>query len=109
MRKVILLSLIVAGCAPRVDDGCPAVSNLVNRDAVADARAALAKGDRKLLMLGGYVGEVPGVPNVRDHPTEMMEGTSDTETEACMNPRLRDVAAAYASKYNRTVVASDRR
>ena len=73
----------------------------MHRDAVADAREALAKGDRRLLMVGGFVGEVPGVPNPDAYPTRMMDGTSDTTTEACA--RQHSIAETYAAKYNETI------
>jgi len=62
----------------------------------------LAKGDHHLLMLGGFVGEVPGVPNGDTYPTRMIDGTSDTTTEACR--QQRNVAEAYATKYNQIIV-----
>ena len=55
-------------------------------------------------MLGGFVFEVPGVADAGTYPTRMIEGTSDTTTEACRHQR--GVAEAYATKYNQTVVKS---
>ena len=103
MKVLVVLSLIaVASCAQQPDVGCPAIETLAHRDAAADARAALARGDRHLLMLGGFAGEVPGVPNFDAYPTRMVEGTSDTTTKACS--QRRDIAEAYATKYNQTVL-----
>ena len=71
-----------------------------------DARTALGKGDHHLLMLGGLVGVVPGVPSgVAANATDAVEieGTSDVTTDACR--RLRGVAETYATKYNETIVA----
>ena len=105
MKLLVALSLIaVASCTQQSHVGCPAIENLAHRDAAADARAALARGERHLLMLGGFAGEVPGVPNSDAYPTRIVGGTSDTTTEAC-NQR-RDIAEAYATKYNQTVVQS---
>lgn len=67
-----------------------------------DARAALARGDRHLLELGGFAGSVPGVENWDGYQLEEIEGTSDTTNEACR--RLGATAEAYATKYNQTVV-----
>lgn len=73
----------------------------VHRDPVADARAALTEGDDHLLMLGGFVGSVPGVEEPKGYRTRMIDGTSDTTTEACR--RERRVAEAYATRYNQTI------
>ena len=97
---VVLIAL--AGCTQQPDVRCPAIDMLAQRDAVADARAAFARGDHHLLMLGGFAGEVPGVSKAEAYPTRMIEGTSDTTTEACS--RRRSVAEAYAAKYNQTIV-----
>jgi hypothetical protein len=97
---VILITL--AGCTQQRDVGCPAIDALAHRDAVADARNALARGDRHLLMLGGFVGEIPGVSNSDAYASQMVEGTSDTTKDACR--RRRSVARAYAARYNQTIV-----
>jgi hypothetical protein len=55
-------------------------------------------------MLGGFEGSAPGVANSDAYPTQMMEGTSDTTTEACYGKRR--IAVAYATRYNQTVAAS---
>lgn len=100
-RAAILCAVILTGCTPKPEAGCPAIGRLANRDPVADARAALARGDRHLLMLGGFVRSVPGVANPGSLPTQMMEGTSDTKTEACARQAV--TAEAYAGNYNRTI------
>jgi hypothetical protein len=102
-RALFICVVVLGGCTPKADVGCPAIERLAHRDAVADARTALAKGDRHLLMLGGFVGSVPGVENSDGYPTQMIEGTSDAKiTDACA--RLGPTAEAYATKYNRTIV-----
>jgi hypothetical protein len=101
-RAVLLGVAALAGCTSKPEATCPAIEALSHRDAVADARAALTKGDRHLLMLGGFVGVVPGVEDPGSLPTHMMEGTSDLKTEACAP--LGATAEAYATKYNRTIV-----
>jgi hypothetical protein len=104
MKRAFSVFLLAAtGCRTEPDAACPAIDALAQRDAVADARAALAKGDHHLLMLGGFVGSLPGVQNAGSYPTRMMEGTSDTETEACAHRKSK--AESYAAKYNRTIVA----
>jgi hypothetical protein len=103
MKAAVVATLIaLASCTQQPDVSCPSIEMLVQRDAAADARAALAKDDHHLLMLGGYEGEVPGVPDAAAYPTRMFEGTSDTTTEACY--RQRGEAEAYATKYNQTIV-----
>lgn len=103
MKAALLLSLaILAGGTMQSDTTCPTIERLAQRNAAADARAALAKGDHHLLMLGGYEGEVPGVSPPYAYPTRMIEGTSDTTTEACSQRRA--VAKAYAAKYNEIIV-----
>ena len=99
-RAALICAMVVSGCTSNPKGGCPAIARVAQRDAVADARAALA--DRHLLMLGGFVGSVPGVENPGSLPTQMMDGTSDVRTEACA--RQRPAAEAYAAKYNQTIV-----
>ena len=105
MRKIAILVSVaaLAGCNSESQSGCPNLEGLAHRNAVADARAALAKGDRHFLTLGGFVGTVPGVSDVGGHPTRMIEGTSDTTTDACR--RESATAEAYATKYNETIAA----
>jgi len=102
---VVLGIAALASCTSKPVATCPSIEALAQRDAVADARAALAKGDRHLLMLGGFVGSVPGVSDPGARPTQMIEGTSDTTTKACN--RQRATAEAYAVKYNQAIVGSD--
>ncbi len=44
---------------------CSGLQKLKTADAIADARAAHARKDDHLIMLGGYVGVVPGIENDR--------------------------------------------
>jgi len=95
----ILISNSVSGCFDA--DTCP---SLVERsDPISDAAAAIKQGDNSLLMLGGYVGTIPGAEG-SSLPTKFVEGTTDYETEACY--RLRPAAEAYALNYNATIVAA---
>jgi hypothetical protein len=98
--------MVLTGCTSQPEAQCP-IENLSKRDAVADARAALANGDRHLLMVGGFVGTVPGVEDSESYPTRMMEGTSDTDIRRCAGQRA--AAEAYAAKYNQTVVRATAR
>jgi hypothetical protein len=102
---VIITLIALVSCTQQPEVGCPAIEKLAQRDAAADARAAMAKGDRHLLMLGGFVGEVPGVTDADAYSTRMVEGTSDTIGEACS--KHRGIAEAYAAKYNRTIIQSE--
>jgi hypothetical protein len=102
MKFFVIAALLALGSCTQPKSGCPAIEALSQRNAVADARTALAKGDHHLLMLGGFVGEVPGVSNANGYSTRMVEGTSDTTSNEC---RQRvSIAKAYAEKYNRTIV-----
>jgi hypothetical protein len=96
--------MVLTGCTSKPEAGCPAIEKLAHTDPVTDARTALAKGDRHLLMLGGFVGSVPGVESSDGYPTQMIEGTSDVKiTLACAHQR--PTAESYATKYNQTIVA----
>ena len=101
-RVAFILIAALSSCSPPNQTGCPAIEKLAHRDAAADARIALARGDRRILMLGGFAGQTPGVVNADGRDVRMMEGTSDTETGACW--RQGATAEAYAAKYNRTMV-----
>src|SRR5438045_586774 len=100
-RAAFICNAVLISCTSQPETGCPAIEKLAHRDAVADARAAFAKGDRHLLMLGGFDGTVPGVEKSAAYPTQIIEGTSDVRTEACA--RQRATAEAYAAKYNQTI------
>jgi hypothetical protein len=100
-RAALICIAALTSCTTQHEAGCPAIEKLAHRDAAADARAALAKGDHHLLMLGGFVGSVPGVDDPAAYRTQIMEGTSDVRTEACAHQR--NMAEAYAAKYNQTI------
>ena len=106
---VVSIALALLGCSQRPPQTCPSIERLVHRDAAADARAALAKGDHHLLTLGGFVGTTPRAEDVGFNATNSVEieGTSDTATDACR--RLADAAEAYATKYNETIVGTAKR
>jgi pimeloyl-ACP methyl ester carboxylesterase len=100
-------ALVFAGYRPTpFPDSCPSLERLETADARADASAAAARGDYHLLMLGGFVGRVPGAGGRRDLPTVMIVGTDDTTTLGCM--RLDAAAEDYARRYNETVVSLHR-
>jgi hypothetical protein len=101
-RAVLLGVAALAGCTAKPEPTCPSIEALAHKDAIADGRAALVRGDRHLLTLGGFVGSVPGVENWDGYQLQEIEGTSDTATEACR--RLGATAKAYATKYNQSVV-----
>jgi len=106
LRHLVAVSAIgiLSACHPV--ERCPALEKLQRSDPVTDATAASARGDNRLLMLGGYVGTVPGAEG-SNLPNRLLDGTTDTETEACY--RLRGFAEAYALKYNGVIVASQGR
>lgn len=104
-RMAFILLVALGGCSPQPEPGCPPIEKLARRDAAADARAALARGDRRLLMLNGPFGASgpPGVtsPNLRLDQVRIMEGTSNNPSDAC--DRLRATAEAYATRYNQAI------
>jgi hypothetical protein len=102
VKRAALIGIAALASCTKPQATCPSIEVLARGDAVADARAALARGDRHLLMLGGFVGVVPGVRDSGAFPTRVIEGTSDTTTDACR--RERSDAEPHARKYNQTVV-----
>ena len=99
---IAMLALAILHLNNAAAETCPTVERLKNADARADALADIARGDRHLLMLGGFVGVVPG--GLDDTlPTVMIEGTEDTSPAACQ--RLRRDAEDYAYRYNETIRA----
>ena len=106
---VVAISVALVACSHKPRDACPSIERLEHRDAAADARTALARGDTHLLSLGGFAGTTPGADDATTNATNSVEieGTSDTTTDACR--RLGNVAEAYATKYNQTIVASPTR
>jgi len=81
---------------------CPELESLLPEHAEVDARTAASRGDTRLLMIGGYVGTIPGAED-SSTPTRLVEGTGDDQTAACRG--LRSQAQKYALIYNRTMIA----
>jgi hypothetical protein len=79
--------------------------------AVADAKAAVARGDRRLLAVYGIALEVPGVDADvatlrQQYGLRILEGTSD----AIKGPQDRlfnDNARSYAKRYNNSIVSAN--
>jgi hypothetical protein len=97
----MLLALLVGLSGCREKETCPELEKLGRANPVIDAEAAASRGDYRLLMLGGYVGVVPGAEQT-SAPTRMLEATGDANTSAC--DALRPVAEKYALAYNRTML-----
>jgi hypothetical protein len=80
---------------------------LEGHDPRDDAAKAFNAGDKRLLELGGYAPVVPGAESPYRFPPgttfRMLEGTSDTTTEACY--AIRHEAEAYAKSYNQKMLA----
>jgi hypothetical protein len=82
----------------------------LNVDAAeTDARAAIARGDVRLLAVYGITVEVPGVDtNVatlrQQYGLRMLEGTSDA-IKGPQDLRLNENARKYAKKYNRIIIS----
>lgn len=103
MKRAALICLAaLTSCKSNPQTGCPAIEKLAHRDPATDARAALARGDRHLLALGGFVGVVPGAVNANIDQAQIMEGTSDVRTDACARQRAN--AETYATKYNQVIM-----
>lgn len=104
-RMSFILMAALGGCSSQHQTGCPVIEQLAHNDAAADARAALARGDRRLLVLNGAFGAMlpPGVTstNLRLDQVRIMEGTSNNPSKAC--DLLRGTAENYAIKYNRII------
>jgi hypothetical protein len=98
------ISLLLVGCAHPLfaSHGCPSLERLKSSDARSDAMRAARVGDRRLLMIGGFVGTIPGASGT-NHQTVMIEGSGDDSGLACY--RLRSLAEQYALRYNQTMLA----
>jgi hypothetical protein len=92
--------LFLAACGLEAGDPfvrCNELRSLDVAKSEQDALAAKLRGDVRLLMIGGLVGEVPGADE-RNWAVRMIEGTTDRETTECR--RLRHKAESYARRYN---------
>lgn len=103
---ILLVASAIAACSQSNGkvgaQSCPELESLLPEHAEADARAAARQGDSRLLMMGGYVGTIPGAEG-SSRATRLVEGTGDTQTAACQG--LRAQAEKYALAYNRTMIA----
>ncbi len=106
--SIILLSLLVTGCATGSGDVDPYVKQLQWLDAAnpqADAQQALKKGDFRLLGLATRSVNIPGVSNEESLKYELkcgvqlMDGISDV-VRSDEHLRLMQKARSYALKYN---------
>ena len=108
MKVIVLLAFLAcAGCTSQRNERCQALSRIVRGDPLVDARAALAKGDRHLLSLGGFVSSTPGIADPSSYSTQELPATTDTEVGQC--GREQGMAEAYAARYNRAIVQAGRR
>ncbi len=100
LRNTLLAAAIVlSSCGHRKEASCPALDALAQRDAKADATAAANRGDERLVMVGGFVGELPG--GLSHQQVRVLEGTGDT-SKSCL--KKRRIAFRYARTYNRTIL-----
>jgi hypothetical protein len=106
-RHLSILLLVTAGCHHRVPPtkGCEELVGPHLHDPVADATAALKRGDARVLTLGGFSPETPGAgaQNTTKLPKRRLQGTSDVELPACL--ALRSAAENYARRYNQVILA----
>ena len=106
--SIILLSLLVTGCATGSGDVDPYVKQLQWLDAADpqnDAQQALKKGDFRLLGLATHSVNIPGVSNEESLKYELkcgvqlIDGISDV-VRSDEHLRLMQKARSYALKYN---------
>ncbi len=106
--SIILLSLIVTGCATGSGDVDPYVKQLQWLDAAdpqTDAQQALKKGDFRLLGLATRSVNIPGVAKEESLQYELkcgvqlIDGISDV-VRSDEHLRLMQKARSYALKYN---------
>jgi hypothetical protein len=112
----IFLAMVCFGTASVSADGTLAddmkaeqVAQLKIDTAEADAKAAMARGDMRLLAVYGFTVEVPGVVESvaaarQKYGLRMLEGTGD----ALKSPRdkiTNEIARKYAAKYNAIIVS----
>ncbi|GBF29199.1 hypothetical protein MnTg03_00765 [bacterium MnTg03] len=106
--SIILLSLLVTGCATGSGDVDPYVKQLQWLDAAnpqTDAQQALKKGDFRLLGLATRSVNIPGVSNEESLMYELkcgvqlIDGISDV-VRSDEHLRLMQKARSYALKYN---------
>lgn len=105
MKLILLLLIMLGGLSGCQQEACPALAKLARADPIADAQAASARADHRLLILGGYVGVVPGAEGT-SAPTRMLAGTSDVNTDEC--ERMRPVAHRYAHAYYAAILSAKR-
>ena len=111
---VLAFVLAAAGCGQSAaeKEGLRELQDLKVERAQADATAALARGDKRLLAIYGLTVEVPGTNYTAEQAGKangirILEGTSDTpegDEEAELNLRAR----AYAASFNRTILSRPR-
>jgi hypothetical protein len=102
LAGLTFLILLGACHASRPPQSCPQLDRMDMAQAKADARRAFARGDRRLLALGGIVPEKPAAEGLR-LPVRYLPATEDYTSEACGSARLR--AKRYAEAYNTTMLA----
>ncbi|HEX8522442.1 MAG TPA: hypothetical protein VF669_09310 [Tepidisphaeraceae bacterium] len=92
----LLATIWLVGCGPRSNTSVP--------DPVADAKAALAQGDRRVVGYMGYALVVPGTPPGFQHWT-YAPGVNIVSNVTDTSPRKAIKAADdYATRYNRVVL-----
>lgn len=110
---ILLFTMLLAACCERVKT--PSTENspiplalFSQRDAVVDAKAALAAGDTRLWAYYGRAGlTAPGVSDVDSNNVRLVEGMGDVITDDTQLV-LREAFVTYAERYNHIVLnASD--
>lgn len=112
MIRSILLSLFLVACACEIAQAkppTPAAWERVLKNPVSEAKAALARGDRRLLAVQGYSTTLPGVDDATFMATMdrgdfvIIDDTTDyIETQE--QARFKERAEKYAAQYNRYIV-----
>jgi len=113
IASVLTLTLSVPAMAAddKIDDtmNVEQVANLKVDAAETDARAAIARGDQRLLAVYGITVEVPGVDTSvatlrQRYGLRILEGTSDA-IKGPQDRLLNENARKYAKKYNRIIIS----
>jgi hypothetical protein len=116
---------MLAGCHHDTKDplaACRPLIDLPHHNPVADADAAFARNDARVLMLGGYASSAPGVDSfgvvtkasdiAKLAPYSagahfiigrLLPGTTDYETRACR--AVRRASVPYVVAYNRRMLS----
>ena len=114
MRALILpaaIVLISIGCHQEDSESVKALRWVESADPIADAKAAIAKGNFKLKGVYGLTLVIPGADHSKweeyrsQYGVDPIKGTTDAR-EGLEHGRLIELAATYAEAYNRQILST---